>query len=145
MSIFDRFLNTTGNSGAGFPIVDARNPLQWSRFAQTLITSLIAGVVVGVQFSVNAVVGAVTGLVGGATEWLFDPRIVFRFPGGYRVLEARTGLIPTIEAGALGLLNAVWQPFVGFGWLAYPLATAAALASFYPVVWSVRYVREEVI
>lgn len=142
--VFERFLNTTGDSGAGFKLVDVANPLQWTRFAQTVFASLLGGIVIGAQSTVDAFLELPAALLSGFADWIGRDGSYFRIPGRRIELEA-PGLIETVENGLLGLIQSAWSPLEGLGWLAYPVAVAEVLAALYIVVLAVSYVREEVL
>lgn len=155
MSILDRFLNAkTGRGdsvreflvgGELYTMVKVGNPVNWGNLGKGIAAGIIAAFTIGAQTVIAAVADAVTGLLRGGREFLFDPRIVFRLPGRYITLEPETGLIPQVTDGVLGIIDAVWAPFTGLGWLAFPVAVAGVLASLYPVVWALSYVEEEVV
>lgn len=144
MSVFERFLNTEGDSGAYFKLVDKTNPLNWSNLGKTVAASIIGGFIIGVQTVVNASTGATASLLQDATRWLTRTREFFRYPGGKEKLWG-DGLIATIETGILDVINAAWAPLTGLGWIAYPVAVAEVVVSLYIVAWAVSYVQEEVL
>lgn len=136
MSIFDRFVNSTGSSGAGFDLVNASNPLNWTRLAQTFAGSVLAGIVIGIQTTIDAAFAAVARLFWYGAGWLYRPAMRYR---------PETGLIVTIRDGIMGIIYAAWAPVSGLGWLAYPITVVEILVMLYIVTWAVSYVREEVL
>lgn len=69
MGIFDDFINTT-DTAEGVPIAKAANPVEWSRLAQSIATSIVAIVTLGVSEAINNVADTSTALYGGLTEWV---------------------------------------------------------------------------
>ncbi|MFC3476283.1 hypothetical protein [Halobacterium litoreum] len=145
MSILDRFLNTTSDSGVGFELVNVANPVNWTGLTKALVSSFLGTIVLGLQYGIDAVVGSIVGIFRGLREWLYDPRIVFRYPGGKRTLEPLTGLIPQIEGRLLDIIDATFTAYAGFGWLSYPLAVASILIALYVPIRALAYAREEVL
>lgn len=139
-----QFLNTTGDSGAGFKLVNAANPLQWGKFATTIVGSLIGGLVVGVQYSLDALFGAPASLLTGFADWVSREARFARYAWNPIQLQ-EAGLIATIESGLSDVISEAWSPLNGMGWLAYPVAVVELLAVLYVVFWAVSYVREEVL
>lgn len=147
-SVFSQFLNAGDSvtvNGRTIPLVNAANPLEWGRLGTTIVASLIGGVVLGIQRGIDAVLSLPVTLFHGAKNWVYDGADVFRFPGGRRVIEGETGLIPAVRDGLLGVIDAAWTPFTGLGWLSYPVIIASLLASLYVVVWALNYSTEEVL
>lgn len=145
MSILDQFLNTTRDSGVGFKLVNVANPVEWTGLTKALVSSFVGAIVLGIQYGIDAVVGSIVGIFRGLREWLYDPRVVFRFSGGKRTLEPLTGLIPQVEGGVLDIINATFTAYSGFGWLSYPLAVASILVALYVAIRALAYAREEVL
>lgn len=145
MSVFDRFLNTTGEiDGVDFSLVDKSNPLEWGKLGKTVGASLIGGIVVGVQTSINAILGVPASLLTSATNWITSEERYARYAWN-PIQISDAGLIATVENGVLGIINAAWSPLEGLGWLAYPAAAAEILVMLYIVVWAISYAREEVL
>lgn len=142
--VFTQFLNTDGDSGAGFKLVKVANPLQWTKFAWTVYASVFGGILIGAQSTVNAFLGLPAGLLSAFGEWIGREGEYFRYPGGKEELSA-PGLIETVENGLLGVINTAWSPLTELGWLAYPVAIAETVVFLYIVVITVSHVREEVL
>lgn len=142
--VFRRFLNTDGDSGAGFKLVNVSNPLEWGKLAKTVFAALFGGFTIGVQMGLDAVLGLPATVLEAAADWVGRDTEFFRYPGG-RVKVSEAGLIETVETGLLSLINEAWSPLEGLGWLAYPVAVAEALIALYIVLITVSYVREEVL
>lgn len=146
-SIFSQFLNAKDSvtvNGRTIPLVNVKSPLEWGKLGVTIAGSIIGAVVFAFQRGIDTALNVPVMLFEGARSWLYDGGDVFRFPGGRRVIEGETGLIPTVRDGILGIIDAAWTPVSGLGWLSYPVTVGTMLVSLYVVVWAFNYVSEEV-
>ena len=147
-SVFSQFLNAEDSvsiNNRTIPIVNVGSPLEWGKLGVSIAGSIIGAVVLAFQRGIDAVLGVPVTLFEGARSWLYDGGEVFRFPGGRRVIEGETGLIPTVRDGILGVIDAAWTPVSGLGWLSYPVTVVTILVSLYVVVWALNYASEEVL
>jgi hypothetical protein len=134
--LFESIINSTGDSGAGFQLVDLSNPINLTRFAKFVILPILTGIVVGIQTTVDTLFNAVARVFWRAAGWLFTPAS----RGG-----DATGLIAVVQDGIQGIMFASFSPLQGLGFLAWPVAVAEVLVMLFVIMWAVSFVREEVL
>lgn len=137
---FLQFLNRTGSS-SNYTVVDPTNPVEWANLAKAFFASLVGGIAIGIQYGINGLVDGVTGIFDGLTEFVYTPPAWH----GLGDLEPARGLVPTVRRGFVGLWNAAVEAPEGLGWLTWPVYIAELLVAMYIVVWTLRFVREEVL
>lgn len=141
---FTEYLQTTGDSGAGFPLVDPDSPIQWVGLATSIFASVFTGFVFGVQAVINAFASIPTRILDAVTGVIYTPSGTFRFPGGKETIEA-SGIIPTVWQGILQIAREMGASFTGYGILSYPLVIVQILIIGYILNWSYSYAMEEVL
>lgn len=122
------FLN--GDTSGENPILNAANPVNWSRLGQTIGTSVIATAVAGVTDVISAVADAFVSILGGFASFIEgweDPlgaggRPTVDSPG---VIELTIGAVGSAYSSAFQFSTA------NFGILSLPINVAIVLASVY--------------
>ncbi|SHG78156.1 hypothetical protein [Halobaculum gomorrense] len=137
------FLNTT-DSGGKYTVVNAANPVNWTRTAQAIVLSIVGGVYAGVTTVIDSIGDAEVRLIEAATSFIGSVSLV---SGSGPIVEGPGGV--TTDLGATvaseGLLGALFGPlleaFTGawsynvaqFGVFALPINVGLTLVLVYIV------------
>jgi hypothetical protein len=122
------FLN--GDTSGENPILNAANPVNWSRLGQTIGTSVIATAVAGVTDVISAVADAFVSILGGFAGFIEG----WEEPlgaGGRPTVDSPGVIELTIGAVGSAYSSAFQFSTANFGILSLPINVAIVLASVY--------------